>query len=51
MTKEFAVGSNGYYFIDGFHVDKEQYEKEMMLENMKDMDDKINKIYDKLFNN
>ena len=30
MTKELSIGSNGYYFIDNFHVDKEDYEKEKL---------------------
>ena len=30
ILKELAIGSNGYYFVNGFHVDKETFEKELL---------------------
>ena len=38
---KFLIGNNGYYFVNGFHVDKDYYDKELIKDKL---DEIINKL-------
>lgn len=49
--KEFAIGDNGYFFIDRVHVDESTFYREMVFQRLDDLDEKIQKISNSLKGN
>jgi len=41
---KFMVGSNGYYFVDDHHVDKEEFEKQFDRWQVSLMNQKLDKL-------
>ena len=48
--KGLATGSNGYYFIDGFRVEKSEFYQEKISRQLDEIEKEIKEINDKLKN-
>ena len=42
--RKFETGSNGYYFVDGFHVDKAGFDREWIKYQLNRIEEKVDKL-------
>jgi uncharacterized protein YutD len=44
QKKQLAIGSNGYFFIDSIRVDKEEFDRERLNQELSDVKEKLDYI-------